>query len=231
MANKTKLWYLENFKLVNTLSKDEFIEFDKNATMRSAPKSSVLYFPEDQSNTIYILKEGKVKISKISPDGKEIILAFLYPGEMFGELGITGQDKREEIAVADEDCVMCIINTNDVKDMMASNPKFNFSITKLIGLKFKKIQNRFEALIFKNSEQRIASFILELSTEYGMEIKGNPEEKLIRLKITHDEISKLTATSRQTVTSALNKFQKEEVLIYDRKSIFIKNLSKLKNLA
>lgn len=231
MANKTKLWYLENFKLVNTLSKDEFIEFDKNATMRSAPKSSVLYFPEDQSNTIYILKEGKVKISKISPDGKEIILEFLYPGEMFGELGITGQDKREEIAVADEDCVMCVINTNDVKDMMATNPKFNFSITKLIGLKFKKIQNRFEALIFKNSEQRIASFILELSTEYGMEIKGNPEEKLIRLKITHDEISKLTATSRQTVTSALNKFQKEEVLIYDRKSIFIKNLSKLKNLA
>jgi len=146
-------------------------------------------------------------------------------------LGITGQDKREESAVADDDCLMCIINTNDVKDMMATNPKFNFSITKLIGLKFKKIQNRFEALIFKNSEQRIASFILDLSTEYGMDIKGNEDEKLIRLKITHDEISKLTATSRQTVTSALNKFQKEEVLIYDRKSIFIKNLSKLKSLA
>ncbi len=146
-------------------------------------------------------------------------------------MGITGQDKREESAVADDDCLMCIINTNDVKDMMATNPKFNFSITKLIGLKFKKIQNRFEALIFKNSEQRIASFILDLSTEYGMDIKGNEDEKLIRLKITHDEISKLTATSRQTVTSALNKFQKEEVLIYDRKSIFIKNLSKLKSLA
>lgn len=230
MAKESKLWYLENFSMLATLSKNEMILMDKMAAMRNAVKNQVIYFPDDQSNSIYLLKSGKVKISKISPDGKEVIMAFLYPGEVFGELSVTGQEKREEIAEATEDTVICVVNLNDVKAMMEKNPKFNFSITKLIGLRFKKIQNRFEALIFKNSEQRIAAFIAELAVEHGKAILGNPEEYLIQLKITHDEIGKLTATSRQTVTSTLNKFQKEALLNYDRKSIFVKQLSQLKTL-
>ena len=95
--------------MMSTLSSDELMTMDDMAAMRNASKNQIIYFPEDTSNTIYMLKEGKVKISKQSPDGKEIIMAFLHPGEVFGELSITGQEKREEIAEATEDAVICVV--------------------------------------------------------------------------------------------------------------------------
>lgn len=227
MSVQSKLWYLENFTMMSALSAQELVVMDKMAAMRSASKNQIIYFPEDASNTIYILKEGKVKISKQSADGKEVILAFLHPGEIFGELSITGQDKREEIAEATEDAVICVLEVKDLKTLMEKNPKFNFHITKLIGFKLKKIQSRFESLIFKSSDQRVSAFIKELAQDHGKAILGNPEEKLIQLKLTHEEIAKLTATSRQTVTSKLNQLEKDEIITYDRRNIFVKALSKL----
>ena len=227
MSAESKIWYLENFSMMSVLSQDEIMEMDKKAAMRNAVKNQIIYFPEDISTTLYMLKEGKVKISKQSPEGKEIILAILHPGEVFGELSITGQEKREEIAIATEDAVICMVDVKDLHMLMEKNPKFNMSITKLIGFKLKKIQNRFESLVFKSSEERVSSFIKELAEEHGKAILGNPEEKLIQLKLTHDDIAKLTSTSRQTVTSTLNALEKSGVILYDRRSIFVKQLSKL----
>jgi CRP-like cAMP-binding protein len=227
VSQESKLWYLENFSMMSALSKTEMMAMDKMSAMKNAPKNQIIYFPEDTSNTLYMLKEGKVKISKQSPDGKEIILAYLHPGEVFGELSITGQEKREEIAEATEDAVICVVDVKNLHMMMEKNAKFNFNITKLIGFKLKKIQNRLESMIFKSAEQRVSSFIKELAMEHGKPILGNAEEKLIQLKLTHDDIAKLTATSRQTVTSTLNLLEKKNIIDYDRRSIFVKALSKL----
>lgn len=214
--------------MLSTLNKDEMVAMDRIAAMRNASKNQVIYFPEDESDSVYMLKSGKIKLSKVSTEGKEIILAILHPGEVFGELSLTGVGgKREEIAEATEDAVICKVEVKDIRMMMSQNPKFNLTITKLIGFKLKKVQSRFESLIFKTAEQRIKQFIKELADEHGMPIKGSSEEFLIRLKLTHDEISKLTATSRQTVTSTLNILESEGVITYDRKSIFVKLYSKL----
>jgi len=227
MSTQSKLWYLENFSMLSTLSPKEMMMMDNAAAMRKAGKNQIIYFPEDASKNIYMLKAGKVKISKVSSDGKEVILAILGPGEVFGELAITGQGKREEIAEATEDTIICAVKVEDLKMMMEMNPKFNFQITKLIGFRLKKIQNRFESLIFKSSDQRVVAFIKELADEHGKPVLGSTEEKLIQLNITHEDIAKLTATSRQTVTTVLNKLEKEGVITYDRKSIFVKKLSAL----
>jgi CRP-like cAMP-binding protein len=227
MEAQSKLWYFENFSILDTLSMDEMMMLDKQAVMRNAPKKQVIYFPEDASNSIYMLKAGKVKISKISPEGKEIILAILGPGEVFGEMSITGQNKREEIAEATDDVVICVVKLDDLKNMMMKNPKFNLQITKLIGFRLKKIQNRFESLIFKTSEQRVESFLREMADEHGTKVQGSDNEMEIRLRLTHDDIAKLTATSRQTVTSVLNDLEKRNVITYDRSRIFVKDYSKL----
>lgn len=227
MEVKSKLWYFENFSMLSTLSKQEMGMLDKISQMRKASKSQVIYFPEDASSSIYMLKAGKVKITRISSEGKEIIMAILGPGEIFGELAITGQEKREEVAEASEDTVLCSVGIEELKKMMAINPKFNFQITKLIGFRLKKIQSRFESLIFKSAEERIKSFIKELAEEYGKQILGNPNERIINLHLTHEDIAKLTATSRQTVTTVLNDLEKKGLLTYDRKSIFVKQYGKL----
>jgi CRP/FNR family cyclic AMP-dependent transcriptional regulator len=227
MNTYSKLWYLENFGMLKAHSKVEKEKLDNMAVMRNAPKKQVLYFPADSSNSIYMLKAGKVKISRISPEGRELILTILGPGEIFGELGITGQQEREEIAEVTDDAVICVVNIEDLQHMMKDNPKFNTEILKFIGFRLKRVQSRLESLIFKNAEQRICSLIKELAEDHGRPIAGDENYREIKLGLTHEDIAKLTATSRQTVTTQLNELEKSGILKYDRKRISIKDLRQL----
>jgi CRP-like cAMP-binding protein len=225
--DKTKIWFLENFSMLQVLSPEEMKMMDNMASMRDAPRNQVLYFSEDSANSVYLLKKGKVKISKTSSDGREVILAILGPGEVFGELSVTGQEKREEIAEVTEDAVICKVDLPDFEKMMEHNPKFNLQVTKLIGFKLKKIQNRLENMIFKTSEQRVKSFIKETVMELGRDILGEDNQKVVELRLTQEDISKLTATSRQTVTTVFSDLEKKGIIKYDRRRIFVKDMKAL----
>lgn len=174
-----------------------------------------------------MLKAGKVKISRISPDGKEIILAILGPGEVFGELGITGQQEREERAEVTDDAIICVVGLEDLQRMMKDNPKFNMEILKFIGFRLKRVQSRLESLIFKSAEQRIRSLIKELAEQHGRIIAGDDNQREVRLGLTQEDIAKLAATSRQTVTTQFNELERAGLIRYDRKRIYVKDLRQL----
>ena len=107
------LWYFENFNFLDSLNMKEKMELSSRAKMLEAKKNQTIYLPSDVSNSIYFLKEGKVKISSFSDDGKELIFAILGPGEIFGELAITGQTSREQIAATTEDAIICYVNVEE----------------------------------------------------------------------------------------------------------------------
>lgn len=227
MQARTKLWYLENFNLREILTMDERKKVAGTADMIHVPKKEVLYFPAEASNSIYILKEGKVKISSFSHDGKEIILNIIRPGEMFGELAITGQQEREEMAEVMEDSVVCIITLEDMKGLMQTIPSLNTEILKRLGSRLKKVQNRLEAIICKNAEQRIRGLIKEIAEEHGRVVAGDPKQIELKLGLTHADIAKLTATCRQSVSVFLKDLEKQGMIKYDRRRIYIKDLSLL----
>ncbi len=222
---KTKLWYFENFNLMQTIPKDELMKLSQSTKMTNAPKKQIIYFPDESSNSVYLIKQGKVKISRMSEDGREVIIAILGPGEIFGESAITDKGaQREEFAEATEDTVLCNMFSDVIQDIMEKDPSFGFKITKIIGFRFKRIQSRFESLIFKPSDERVKSFIKELAKESGK--KNTNGEMELKLNLTHEDLGKLTATSRQTVTTVFNDLEKKNLINYDRSKIIIKDLSK-----
>ncbi len=215
-----KLWYLENFNILKALSRKEMMNLNERTKMRNCHKNEVIYLPYEKSNTLYFLKEGKVKIASVSENGKEMIHAILGQGEIFGELAITDdQGERKQIAEATEDALICSIDVKEFGEFMQNNSKLNLSITKAIGFRLRKIQARLESLWFKSAPERISSFIKDLTDEHGKDIG---DEKVVQLNLTHQEIASLTATTRQTVTSTLNDLEKKEIIIYDRKRILIR---------
>lgn len=227
MLAHTKLWYLEKFNLRQILSIEERKTLAGTAVMEHVPRKEVLYFSSDASDCVYILKEGKVKIYRHTPEGKEIILNIVYPGEIFGELGITGQTERGEVAEVIEDAVVCVIKLQKMQELMLNMPSLNTEILKRLGNKVKKIQSRLESLICKNAEQRIRCLISELAREHGRVIAGDPEQIEIKLALTHSDIAKLTATCRQSVSTLLKELENKELIKYDRRRILIKNISLL----
>lgn len=99
-ANHSKLWHLERINLLKNLSEEELEELDRKTTVKVANKDQFIYFPEEPSKIVFFLKKGRVKIGSYSDDGKEVIKAILYPGEVFGEMGVLGEERRQDFAVA-----------------------------------------------------------------------------------------------------------------------------------
>lgn len=224
---KSKIWFLENFSMFQMLSPGEMHEMDAHMTMREIPEKEVVYLSDDPANHIYILKKGKVKISRLSDDGKEVILGILRPGEVFGELSIIDQERRDEMAIVTEDALVCKISTAFFEQIMLHNQKFNFQVTKFIGLRLKKVQNRLGNIMFKTSEQRIRSFIKEIAFDFGRNIIGEKSQWEIKIRLTHQEVGKLTASSRQTVTTVFNELEKENIISYTRNRILVRDIEKL----
>ncbi len=122
---------------------------DNHTNMRSMEKGEYIYFPDDPSKVVFLLKRGKVKIGTFSDDGKEIIKAILESGEIFGELAIMGQEKRKDFAqVLTSDVRFCAIGVEEMKDILMSNPKLNFEVIKTIGDRLEKVERRLESFVF-----------------------------------------------------------------------------------
>ncbi|MCH7658998.1 MAG: Crp/Fnr family transcriptional regulator [Bacteroidetes bacterium] len=220
MAEKTKLWYLQNFNLLKMLDKDSLVEMDRRSKMHESKKKEVLYFPDEQSDTIYFLKEGKVKISRISEDGRTTTLQLIGPGEIFGESAILGQERHENFAEVVEDAVICTLSKDLLSEMMERNPGLNRSVTKFIGFRIRKIEARMEDLVFKNARERVITFLKRYISTFGKKLVDGI---MVRPFLTHQEIADLTATTRQTVNAILNDLVREGKIQYTRR--FIKTTS------
>ncbi len=214
MSEKTKIWYLQNFNLLKGMDESSMEMIDKGSKMKKSSKREVIYFPEERSDNIYLLKEGKVKISRVSEDGKKMTLQLIGPGEIFGESAILGQEKRENIAEVVEDAVICSINRTMFQEMLAMNPKLNLSINKFIGLRIRKIEAHVEDLVFKDAQERVIAFLKRYASTFG---KKMVDGWMVRPFLTHQEIADLTATSRQTVNSILNDLVANKDIKYTRR--------------
>lgn len=214
MAEKTKLWYLQGFNLFKGMDEKSMMKLNDNSRMKHSGKKEIIYFPEEASDTIYFLKEGKIKISRISEDGRSTTLDLLGPGEIFGESALLGQDTHGNIAEVAEDAVICTISKKMFTDLMRQSPQLNRSVTKFIGWRLRRIEAHVEDLVFKNARERILAFLKRYVTTFGKKLVDGV---IVRPFLTHQEIAELTATARQTVNGVLNDLVDEGKIKYSRR--------------
>jgi len=224
-AVESKIWHLENINILNDFSSAEISEIDKRSVMRSFDKKVHIYFPNDPANVVYLLKSGRVKIGSYGANGKELIKTIIYPGEIFGELSITGKEVRNDFAIAmDKDVKLCTVPKSEMLEILNKIPRLQFRITQTIGNRVKDIERRFESMVFQSSEDRIINFIKEMADKIGQSIG---EETLIKHHLTHEEIGQLTCTSRQSVTTTLNELKNKNLIHLERNKILIRNINNL----
>ena len=227
MADKSKLWYLENFNMFKSLDKSSMMTLSKITSMQEYPKAEPIYFAKEPSNSIFFLKKGRVKLTRTSSEGKEMIVALVNPGDVFGEMSIVDEEERTDFAIALDPCLICAISRDDFKKFILENPELNLKITKLIGFKLKKFSERIEELVFKNASQRVISFLLNLAKDNGKRIG---DEIFVKPFLTHQDIAELTACSRQTVNSILTDLREKKFINFDRRKLIIYKESELKKM-
>jgi CRP-like cAMP-binding protein len=188
-------------------------------------KNEYIYFEDEPSKYIYLIASGRVKIGSYKEDGTEVIKAILGPGEIFGELALAGEEKRQDFAqVLDENTSVCPMSISDMQNLMAKNQPLNLKIIKLIGIRIKKLERRIDSLIFKDARTRIVEFLKEMALEKGQKVGF---EVMFKNYLTHKDIASLTGTSRQTVTTVLNDLKDKNLINFDRRRFLIRDLDKL----
>lgn len=229
MPDQSKFWYLKHFNMFEGMDDATMERVNRMSSMATIRSHQPIYFPDEPSGSIFFLKEGHVKISRVNSDGNEVILDIIGPGEIFGELSpIEDQDSRSEMAQALDEVVICAVKREDFENLARMNPSLNFEVTKRIGLRLRKFEERITDLVFKDVKKRIASFLVRFAEELG-KIKGGVIT--IKTHLSHQEIAFLTGAARQTVTTTLNEFRSSGLIDFSREGITIKDFARLQSLA
>lgn len=220
------LWHLEKFNVIKTLSGDEKMKLKPLVSMKRFEKGETIYFPSNFKGRVYFLKEGLVKIVRITDMGEEQITDTLGPGELFGGLLFSEDQNRSEMAVALKNVLICYLDAEEWNSFISDNPKFRMSILKIAGLKLKRLEVKIEQIQFLNLKDRIKVVLQELADKHGNEL-SNGQDIEIKMNLTHSDIAKLAGTSRQSVTTVMRQLQDAKLIDYDQRGIVIKNYDAL----
>lgn len=189
------------------------------------PKFSYIFLPDEASENIYFLAKGMVKIATHSDDGKEVIKSIIQPLAMFGELGIIGEAKRQDLAQAlREEVHVYQLRVEDLKKLMRSNFTLCSKVMELFGSRLMRAESKLESLIFKDARTRIVEFIKDSVERSGRRIGY---EMLLKHSLTHQDIANITCTSRQTVTLVLNELRKSDLIYFNRGKILVRDMARL----
>lgn len=225
MGEKSNIWYFEETDLYEILCPHKTPGLEEKHHPNIYNKDEFIYFPDDVSANIYLVANGRVKIGSYTSDGKEIIKAILSKGEIFGEMALTGEEKRNDYANAmDSNTRVCPMGIEDLQTLMKDNKQLSLKIFKIIGLRFKKLERRIESLVFKDARTRIIEFLKEMAEEKGQKVGF---EMMIKNHLTHKDIASLTGTSRQTVTTVMNELREDNIINFDRRRILIRDMERL----
>lgn len=226
-STPSKLWYLKHIRLFDGITPSQMQEMERITRMQEVKKRQPLYLPGDPSTHVYLLKQGRVKLTNIGAGGKEVTFEILEPGEIFGELEVLEGLPRETAAEALDDAMICIICREDFDRYLAAHPDMTVKLTKLIGLRLRKIQSRIEDLVFRDVPARLAHLLLELRKTNGVP-QGTGTR--LRVKLTHQEMANLIGCSRETVSVTLGQFRGDNLIQMDGRTITILNEKGLSRL-
>ncbi len=225
MANHC-FWYLENLDVRTMMSPQKMMETQDKLTHRPFKKGESIYMPDDFADKVYFVQKGRVKIGNFSDQGKEITKIILGEGEIFGELGLIGEERHREFAIAMEDTNLCVMTVEEMKGMMKQHSGLSLFFMKMMGMRVLEMEQRLESMVFKDSRTRIIEYLLHLVDKKGQRVGY---EMLVRRFLTHQEIANLTATSRQTVTTVLNDLRSRNILTFNRRRLLVRDLEQLEN--
>ena len=225
MNIEAKKSFIRNFPLFSTLNEKEYHQLEDMLEYKVKPKYSFVYMPGQVSDVIHFLAKGTIKIGTHSTDGKEIIKSLIHPMAMFGELGLIGEQRRQDFAQAlKEDVHIYSLKIEDFKTLMRSNFDLCNSVMSLFGKRLITAENKLESLIFKDARTRIIDFIKDAIAKRGRRVGF---EMLLKHSLTHQDIANITCTSRQTVTLVLNELKKSDLIYFNRGKILVRDMAKL----
>lgn len=184
---------------------------------RRYPRGTAVFSRDDPADFLCIVKEGLVRLVSLSDKGAETILHIFKPGEIFGEL-LLAEERRAFTASAATDALVTVVSRRNFLELLASVPALAGNFIRLLSSRLVKVEREFAAFGHTWSYHRLAMVLLDLAREHGVK---TPKGTRIPLRLTHEDLAKLIGTTRETVTTQMNRFSRKGMVRRDGRFIVI----------
>jgi CRP/FNR family transcriptional regulator, cyclic AMP receptor protein len=211
--------FFRKFALFSELDERELAQIAAVAKSRHYAKDDVIFHADESGDVFCLIREGQVKVTMISPEGKEIILTMLGPGSFFGEMALLDDEPRSATVVATETLEVVTIWRSDFLQILQENFSITRKILAELSKRLRKMSNRIESLATMDVYGRLARFFLDLAAESGKQLDNG---FVAVTRPTHQSIANMIGTSRETVSRLIHDLMRQDLLLSEGKTIYLR---------
>ena len=225
---KRALWYIKKIPLFQDVSHETVHRLVQAIELKEVRRRQVVYLPGDPGQSVFFVNGGRIKISKVTRDGKELTLAYRTEGDFFGEPCMLDGGPREEMAEA-MDASTTVEITRDLLDgLLKTDGHASYRFARALIARRKDLETRVEQLIFKDVGAKLAELLLNLGQEHGL---VHEHGTAVGLKITHQEMANLIGSTRETVSLTLSQFKRKGLIQTEGRKVILADREGLRALA
>ncbi len=228
MSVLNKLLLIKNNDLFSQMEDEDFESMELVHHFKETPKNQFIYFEAHLHNALYFLKDGFVKIGYINKDGHEVIKEVIGRGDIFGQFTLLPNNMEGEFAQAyKSDVSLCMFRVSEFEQLLRVHPDIALRFTRQLGQKMLRVENRMINLLQKTVPERFAHFLLNLSRQFPEYLK----EEVFEMPniFTHEDIARLIGSSRQTVTTIVNDWERFGLIQFNKFILRVENVKELPN--
>ncbi len=163
---------------------------------RKFPKDAVIFEEGSVGDYMYLIRDGQVKVTKMSDDGREKILEMLEPGDFFGEMSLLDREPRSASIKTTSACLLLALSRQDFLDLLRQNPDVAMEMIRVMSHRIRETDEQIRGLLFERVESRTRRVLLRMAKEQAPGAPG----RLATPTITHQQLADLVGTSRETIT-------------------------------
>src|SRR4051794_8539488 len=172
-------------------------------TTREVPRGHIVFSEGDAGDRLFVVLEGKVKISRTASDGRENLLTVLGPGEMFGELSLFDPGPRTATATAVTESTLASLDHDDLRPLLLNEPGVAVQLLRALAQRLRRTNEAMADLVFSDVPGRVAKALLDLAEKFGID---ETDGVRVHHDLTQEELAQLVGASRETVNKALSDF-------------------------
>ena len=190
------------------------------ATSHHYAKGGIIFEQEMEAHSFFVLLDGYIRVTKITPDGEQVIARYIASGELFGIAPAIGQAHYPANAVAAVDCVALAWPTDMWQRTVEQHPGFAANTYKIVGKRLAETQELMIEMATSKVEHRVANAVVKLAMQSG---KETVEGLQIAFPVSRQDISEMTGTTLHTVSRLLSRWEDQGLVTCGRQKIVVKN--------
>jgi len=216
----SKTDHLRNVPIFTDLTDSDLTKIASKMVPRVYEKGQMILLEESTGETFFIITQGAVKVTRLSAEGREVILAILGESDFFGEMSLLDGEGRSANIVANEDAKVLTLSRNDFLDCLESYPKIAIALLEELATRLRKSDQQIESLSLSDSQHRIGITLIRLAGELGTIKQGHVTVKNLPYQ---QDIANMAGTSRETVSRTLKLLEDKKLVRRENRNLTIYN--------